>query len=176
MSLARYKPILITMCIAALGQVIHAQTGSPTALSQVQIFGMVGVTAHQTIRLNILNPGVLTPSIQPVACSAQLLFVSSQGTVLKMTSATVAPGRSYSFDLGRDTDSNVDDGRLELRAVVRSVPVLVTQSGSGQLSPPFCPLIPTLEVFDNDTGKTLVILTEPRSYPAIPGIISGGTF
>jgi hypothetical protein len=94
-------------------------------------------------------------------------FLNDQGTVLKMSTVSVIPGKSVSFDLDRDTDLAVSDRRVEIRATIR-IPALTPVASPLQPVPPqpaICNLVPSLEVFNNDTGKTQVVLTDVRSVP-----------
>ena len=122
---------------------------------------MVGLTEGQTARLNLLNPGVLPPLATGAICSAQVSFLDGKGTVLKTAPVLVAPGQSVPFDLNRDTDVTAADQRVQIRATIQipaPSPVVVS------LPQPFgCPLIPTLEIFNKDTGRTQVVITETRS-------------
>ena len=173
MYLPKYTKILfalaVTTTLSALGQ--EAST-IPVGSSRVQTFGMVGITTGQELRLNVLNAGILTPLQQPISCSVQLFFVSDQGLVLKRATTTIGPGRSQSIDFSRDADIAAGQSRVEVRAVVSSLSFAVT-SGSGRHQG-FCQLVPTLEVFDHDTGRTTAILTHPTNFISLPGIIGGG--
>ncbi|MBZ5580174.1 MAG: hypothetical protein LAP40_26745 [Acidobacteriia bacterium] len=140
-------------------------TPAPTPVTQTQTSGMVGLTTGQTARLNALNPGVPAPFATAALCSAQVSFLDDQGNVLKTESITVIPGKSVSFDLNRDKDVTASTGRLEIRATIGFPPL----TGTISTTPPvtgsavpviYCSLTPTLEVFDNDTGKTQVVLTD----------------
>ena len=174
MYLPKYTKILfalaVTTTLSALGQ--EAST-IPVGSSRVQTFGMVGITTGQDLRLNVLNAGILTPSEQPISCSVQLFFVSEQGLVLKRATTTIGPGRSQSIDISRDADIAAGQSRVEVRAVVSSLSFVAIASGSGRHQG-FCQLVPTLEVFDHDTGRTTAILTHPTSFISLPGIIGGG--
>ena len=167
----RCKPILIALGFACLQ---HAMAQAPETTSipsaqllpaaQVQVFGMVGVSTGQTIRLNVLNPGIITSSADPVGCTAQLFFFNDQGTVLKRATLTVSPRRSVSLEMNLDTDPAASGSRVEIRALVSALPLAL------QPSPLFCTLVPTVEIVDHDTGRTMVILTETRTFISIAGI------
>lgn len=176
MHLARYTPILIALSVTALDSLAQEPPTIPSGSIRVQTFGMVGVSTGQNVRLNVLNPGILTPSNSPIACAVHLLFVSDQGTVLKRAAAIVVPGRSSSLDINRDTDVSASQNRVEIRAVVTTFPLTAASSPPASPESLFCPLVPTLEVFDHDTGRTAVILTNPRVFISLPGIVGGGFF
>jgi hypothetical protein len=117
--------------------------------------GMVGLTAGQTVRLNVLNPGALAPAVATV-CAAQLSFLNTEGKVLKTTSVTVPPGESMSFNLDRDVDLIVSDVRVQVRAVIA-------------YTSNTCALLPTLEVFNDDTGRTQFVVGR---FVAIPLLLT----
>jgi len=132
-----------------------AQVSTSILFATVRTSGMVGLTAGQTARLNVLNPGALAPAATAVVCSAQLSFWTDQGTVVKTTSVSVLPGKSVSFNLNRDTDVAAAGERVEIRAVI-AYPAL----SPATTTPPtaVCGLLPTLEVFNNDTGRTQFVV------------------
>jgi hypothetical protein len=79
-------------------------------------------------------------------CSAALTYFDGTGKQLKTSTVTVAPGAIGYLDLFSDTDlALAADQRKQIRATV-TVPVAT------------CRLIPTLEIFDELTGRTSVVL------------------
>jgi hypothetical protein len=167
---------LILFGMAALGAA--QPTSFPWFFPQVQTSGMVGLTVGQTARLNVLNPGMPGPAVAVDAvCSAQLSFLNDQGVVLKTATVNVAPGKSVPIDLDRDTDlASVTDKRVELRAVIQIPPVTPVVPVLPQ--PITCALVPTLEVFNNDTGKTELIMAQfngvflPGPVVPVPGPVT----
>ena len=127
------------------------QTASPMLPVAIHTSGMVGLAEGQTARLNVLNPGALAPAVGAI-CAAQLSFLNAEGAVIKTTSVSVNPGRSASFNLDRDADLVTSDERVEIRAVI-----LYTANT--------CALLPTLEVFDDGSGRTQFVDTR---FAAIP--------
>jgi len=132
-----------------------AQSTQPMLPVAIHTSGMVGLAAGQTARLNVLNPGALAPAIS-VICAAQLSFLNAEGAVLKTTSVTVPPGQSVPFSLDRDVDLVVSDLRVEVRAVIA-------------YTSNTCALLPTLEVFDDSTGRTQFVDTR---FVAIPLLLT----
>jgi len=132
----------------------------PVLFPQVQTFGMVGLAEGQTARLNLLNPGVLPPLATGAICSAQVSFLDSKGAGLKTAPISVAPGQSVPFDLNRDTDVTAPDQRVQIRATLQ-IP-LPSPIVASPPQPWGCPLIPTLEIFDTNTGRTQIVITETR--------------
>ena len=165
MSRMNFTIVLITLSVTGFGglsRLVYAQD-PPISTSQIQTSGMVGITAGQSARLNALNPGLPAPFATAARCSAQLSFVDEQGTVLKMASVTVDPGKSMGLDLNRDKDIASAAGRVEIRAVISMPPVPSSTAAPPVIQPlPFCTLIPTLEIIDNDTLRTHVVLTDAR--------------
>ncbi len=139
--------------------------------SQTQTTPMVGISNGQVARLNALNPGVPAPLATGALCSAQLSFVDANGVTLKTKQVLVAPGKSEPLDLDHDTEAGPDTGgRFELRAVLRIPPV-----GAAGAAPGFCTIVPSLEIFDADTGKTIVVVTTTNTLPGFPTPVPGGT-
>ena len=90
-----------------------------------------------------------------------LVIADDQGKIIKSEDAQqLIAGKSITLDLNADTDLPSGTNRVQIHALT--------------LTPnPGCALIPTLEIIDNFTGKTVVILgskvTFPRPQPAQPG-------
>src|SRR5258707_1334242 len=104
-----------------------AQITSPV-FQQAQTTGMVGLADGQTARLNVLYPGVPAPLATGIICSAQLIFLNDQGSVLKTALVHVTGGKSASLDLSRPADLAVHDQRVQIRATIQVPPV---PAGSG---------------------------------------------
>lgn len=98
-------------------------------------------------------------------CTAAVSFVDASGAVLKSATLTVVPGQSMSFTLRGDTDLSLVAGdRREIRATI-GIPPFVP--GATTSSAPACKLIPTLEVFDTVSGRTLVVLGHVVTVPSV---------
>lgn len=103
--------------------------------------GLFGITPGESASLNLVNA---EPRGGRRAVDIEMLFLDADGSVLKSSPARVAQGHSavlllpYS-ELGERT------GRVHIRAMV-----LVPEHGC---------FIPSLEVFDNSTGRTEFIAT-----------------
>ena len=147
---------VVFVCLAGLAA---AQgTSLPVLFPQVQTLGMVGLAEGQTARLNVLNPGVLPPLATAAICSAQVSFLDSKGAVLKTATISVLPGQSVSFDLNHDTEVTAIDQRVQIRATLQvPIPSPIVASPPEVFG---CPLIPTLEIFNTDTGRTQIVITE----------------
>jgi len=140
------------MCaIAVSACALSAQT--------VETTGMVGIAYAETAQLNLLNPGVVPPG-DAVSCAAAVSFLDNNGVVLKTTTLAVAPGRSLPFTLRSDTDLSLLSGeRREIRVTI-TIPAITPAI-------PACKLIPTLEILDTVSGRTLVILAPAATVPSV---------
>src|SRR5262245_54471971 len=102
---------------------------------------MVGLARDQTARLNVVNIG--DPNQSP--CDVGLTFFDSRGAALARDAQTLRPGAAALLDLNRETIGD-PNARVQIRAVV-------------QFSSKDClaQVRASLEVYDNDTGKTTLI-------------------
>jgi hypothetical protein len=146
---------LIVITLWAMASV-SAQTGVG--------FAMIGVAIGQTARINALNAGSAS-STQDSSCSVTMQFLDNQGQLLKQMVVSLQPGKGTSLDLSRDQLPG-DDPRAEIRAVL-----LFGYSGGANPGPEVlqqydCNIVPSVEVFDNNTGRTSFILTDAKPLPA----------
>lgn len=132
--------LAVLMSIAALLINNPAKAARPTAVEFN--FGMIGITRDQTVRLSTLNLG-----IEPVNLSIN--FADQEGRLIKRSVEKLEAGHSIFLDL---TPGTIDAGagRLQIHASVEAGSRLGGDVGRR--------IIPTLEVFDNETGKTQVVL------------------
>jgi len=130
--------------------VVMAQ-GSLTSTQQ-HTSGVVGITAGQTAKLNVLYPSVPAPILQ-ILCTATLVIADDQGKILKSQEAQqLIGGKSIWLDLNADTDLPSGANRVQIHALT--------------LTPnPGCALIPTLEILDNSTGKTVIVMGSKVTWP-----------
>lgn len=145
------------LSILGLAGAAAAQTTSGADVTPAfRTSGIIGLAVGQTARLNVLNPGTEGPSIAGPSCSAQLAFVSAAGIVLKSVLVSVPAGQSTPFNLDREVDlASVTDLRVEVRATIQPPAVVASATPNAAT----CRLIPTLEVFDDGTGRTQYIDT-----------------
>lgn len=131
---------------------------------------MVGVVDGQAARLNVLNPGFAV-SAATVVCPAVLEFWDAQGTLLKSATVSVAAGKSSYLDLFGDKDLALTGiVRREIRATITIPPVAPTATSSAV--PTACKLIGTLEILDEFTGRTQVVLGIGHDVPG-PTVAAG---
>ncbi len=153
-----------TSCMAA-----YAQPPTP-AIPPTQGLGfpIVGVAPGQSIRINALNQ---TPSLAlqgQAGCRISLQFYDAEGQLVTESVVSVlAVGKSAALDLNRDDLPG--DGRLSLRAVLafgytggaNPPPLLLQQTAT-------CNIVPSLEIYDNDTQKTSIVVTDAKPLPGPP--------
>lgn len=142
------------------------------AADEVGIVVEGGITRGQTLRFDIVANNTWTgPRV------LQLTVFDSQGNIVV---TFVFPPRSlngggvYSsfFDLNADNQQlplafGDGNGRAELTGIVRGVRAGPNQTV--QPSPPNCGFVASAEIFDNNTGKTLVHITGLPLLTCHPG-------
>jgi hypothetical protein len=107
---------------------------------------VVGIAAGQTARLNVLYPSIPAPLLQ-VMCAVTVSIVDDQGGVLKTQDFQMLGGKTSSLSLNADTD--LPGGHTALIHALTLTPA--TSSAGG-----YCEVLPSLDIVDNATGKTLV--------------------
>ena len=124
---------------------------------------MVGVTADQVARINVLAPSINPPDPDRPerACLVTLRVFDAEGRLVADSEGLEVPtgqARSFEFPVPPGTD-----GRAQLRAVVLSAnPPEPDMPAGGP-----CPVVSTLEVYDAATGRT-TILAAPAINPPEP--------
>ncbi len=157
----------LTCALAVSGLALFAQV-APVP-NTIETTGMAGIAEGQTAQLNLLNPGVLPPATG-VACTAAVSFIDSTGTVVKSATLVVLPGKSNSLAVRSDIDLKLTSAndRREVRATI-AIPSIVPPPTASSTAPiTACKLIPTLEIFDTSSGRTLVTLGHVTALPAVP--------
>lgn len=143
--------IVVLLAFAGMSQ------AQPPVFPVMRTLGVVGITTGQTARIAVLNGGSPLPTALAAAhCTAVVTFLNDQGAVLKTATVTVDAGKSATVDLNRDTDVPAGTPRVEIHATVAATPV----AGTGPQPMRFCSVTPTLQVFDNASGKTTVVLAQ----------------
>jgi hypothetical protein len=106
----------------------------------------VGITRGQTARLTFANVGEIRGFI------INWRFIDADGEIVGHSEQplTIASGKMVFVDLDRDTLPR-NEPRVQIRAEVE---VLIPRNPRNNLSA-------SLEVFDNDTGKTTVFIGDP---------------
>ena len=127
-------------------------------------FGLLGVAEGQSLRINALNLGNRS-STSATGCEVTLRFLDTKGTVLRENVVRLSAGQGAFLDLRRAQVSD-QPGRATVRAVL-----LFGFGGGGAPPGPDvrqnfdCNIVPTLELFDDSTGRTTVVLTDARPLP-----------
>ena len=106
----------------------------------------VGITLGQTARLTFANVG------EPRGFIVNWRFIDADGVIVARSERplTIPFGKMASVDLNRDTLTR-NEARVQIRAEVEVLPP----------GDPHSNLSSSLEVFDNDTGKTTVFIWNP---------------
>ena len=133
---------LMSMLLLFLGA--HAEPAQAFEDPNEKPSPMVGLASGQTARLNVVNIG--DPSIEP--CEVQMVFYDSQGKALARDVQKLDPGVATFLDVGY-SDIGDPNARVQIRAGVKVV--------IGD--PTLC--LSSLEVFDNETGRTTVFIGDP---------------
>jgi hypothetical protein len=123
------------------------------------IVGPLGLTAEQTARFSVV-------AHPPNPCIGTMDFIDTGGNpLLPPTSVTLQPNQALSVDLAGAFAGNSALGGP--RADVIAVFTPTTQLGTAPSTPNAC--LPSLEVFDQLTGYTRVLLLPaPENNPAPP--------
>ena len=172
---------LVAVCVVAVALIgsmrrAEAQGTTPVAIPSTEFSsGMVGLASGQTARLNIVNVGAPAPS--PLPCVLVLAFRDSDDKILKQMFVSVTTGKAALLDLtqsdiadtSRDHGRGTNAARLQIRGIGYN-PLL--SPGPAIPQPLSCNLVPTLELFDTQTGRTAAIVTDfrtPSSSNPAPG-------
>jgi len=148
--------LAVVVGILGFAERTEAQGPVPSVLPSVQFSsGMVGLASGQTARLNVVNVGIPNPSSLP--CVLALAFLDSDSKILKQMFVSVGFGNAAFVDLAM---GNIGPGRVQIRGIGYN-PLLTP--GSAIPQPLSCSFVPTLELFDTETGRTSAIVTDFRT-------------
>jgi hypothetical protein len=162
MNIMKCFSILATIVFSA---VLATAQGNFIA-SQQHNSSVVGIAAGQTAKLSVLYPSVPAPLLQ-VMCAVTVSIVDDQGTVLRTQDFLMLGGKSVSVSLNADTDLP-GDHHAQIHALTLT-PATAPTGG-------YCSVLPSLDIVDNATGKTVVHLETTVTYPrplAVPLGIPG---
>ena len=140
---------VFTMLVTA-GTVLSAINANAQASDEISYrsTGMFGITQNQTARLNVVldDPFLRDDPFFQV----ELSFVDGEGNILSQKVYDIEAGKAAFLDLkGRDILGQ-SRNRAQMRAVVRFVGTPDTLPAEN--------CIPTLEVFDSESGETRFLL------------------
>jgi hypothetical protein len=147
--------ILTTFGILRNTKPVQAQDVAPPQPERVS-FGMIGIAAGQTARINVVNTSFVVCPCDRVV----LTFRNPQGQLLRngrseviRQSVELQPGESTFLDLNYD-EYPPGPSRLQLRAVITIIPPLVRDPNDG--------IVSTVEVINNANGRTqFAVFTNP---------------
>ena len=154
----------VAVSVVAVITILDAQVSVPNipAFPQMVTFGMTGLANDQTARVNALGLPVGGPIIANALCQVTMQFLDDHGKMLASSTQPVIQGESVHFDLRR-ADIDVDTDRREIRATVRTAFITPTATPVAF----GCSVLPTLEIFNQDTGRTMTMITQTQSMPLI---------
>ena len=116
------------------------------------VWGMMGVTPSDTIRINVVN--MQFGGVPPDPCKVTMRFLDPSGRILEQQLFTVSPTQAASLDY---TPVGVGNFRLEVHPVVS----MTSNEPAG------CNAIGSVEVFNTSSGETTVF-AHPI-YISLPG-------
>lgn len=143
------KLVTTALVIGMLSSIWVVSTTRPAVASEENreetlAFGVGNITRGQTARLHVVTIG------NPNDFPAELVIYDSQGNVLARSLERLIPGKAVFLDLSFDQQAGTAGNRLEFYAIVRFDRGRVLGY-----------VIPTLEVLEDVTGKTLFMIADP---------------
>ena len=154
------NPLTLTSLLLVTSVAMEAQQAYQPGVS----FPMIGIAAGETARLNAVNLGT-SSSTANSSCTVTFAFLDVNGQTLTDNKViTLAPGQAAFLDLSRSQLLG-SDPRREVRAVL-----FFGYSGG---APPTadilqqfdCGIVPSLEVFDDKSGRSSYVLTNAQALP-----------
>jgi len=152
--------VVLALTTGAVWKLRPVHAGDPPEPDRAR-FGMIGLTRGQHIRINIADGDPPDPDRPVSTFNVVLAFVDGAGHVLTnprtgepiRKTVTLQNGQSGFLTINGDVFLTSGERRMEVR------PVVVSQRQSqptDSLSPPD-PCVPTVEVIDNDSLRTLFV-------------------
>jgi hypothetical protein len=167
--------LYVFLGMLSFGATLLAQTPVNPIFLQAVTTGMVGFSLNQTAELNVLNanPVAGTTGATATICTVQLEFRDAQGALLKQLFVNnISPGATASLTLKRAEAGSLSVPRLAIRGMVRSDPTSTPPPGAAipVIFVAGCPVMTTLEIFNDDTGNTQLVTSDTRLMS--PGIFA----
>jgi hypothetical protein len=162
--------IIATFGIFQSTKSVQAQDQLPPPVGDRISFGMVGITAGQTMRVNVSNIIAASDSgFPPGPTRVAFIVVNSRGQALRNRSGVVIR-KTVELERGDSTFLDIDFGeipppigdRLQLRAVITVVPP--GSPDSNQIPLVGDRIVSTVEVINNANGRTQFAIS---ALPAI---------
>lgn len=166
--------VLIALVAVALVGVrirVRAQVDvAPTEVRRPALFGIMGITRTQTVRISVANiSSAGDPFYPPDPCRVVIYFVDAGGDMLRNSDGQpirrevmLEAGHSAFLQINGSDFIARDETRLNFRPVVR---VLVSPPDPNRTFPPD-PCVPTLEIIENGTGRTSLL------FAGTPNLVS----
>jgi len=159
------KPLLVivvpvmALCAVFAAFRLGAQPSIPISISQqLSTFGMVGLAAGETARLNAF----LIPTGGPIiagGCQVTFTFYDDKGASLGTTTLPVTQGQAAHFDLAGTVVT-----LQEVRGTVRTA---FNSPTAGVRAPTtICSIVPTEEIF-NSAGQVTAVLELSHALPTV---------
>jgi hypothetical protein len=149
---------------AGLALVLISGTASAQAPYQPGVgFAIVGIATGESALVSALNLGTASPRSN-TSCGVTLQFLDAQGHVLKQTVVKLQPGKAASLGLSRETVPT-PGSRAEIRAVLLFGYAGGAPPGPAMLQQFDCNIVPSLQIYDDHTGRTSFVLTDVKSLP-----------
>ena len=140
--------IVVAMLVAAMWMAWPAGREAAAREYGFLAYGVAAISPGETARLHVVTVGI--PDLQP----AELVIYDREGNILAHSTEYLRPGSAAALDLSfpEPPAVAVPGNRLEFYAEVRF---------ARQRGPDRGYVIPSLEVLDNDTGKTIRLVVDP---------------
>ena len=139
---------LFALAILLTATVFTGAVSAQTTANISRSTGMFGITQNQTARLNVVRDD---PFFQDDPfLRVELSFVDGEGNILSQQVYNIEAGKAAFLDLKGSDVIGRSGNRAQMRAVVKFVGTPDTRLVEN--------CIPTLEVFDNESGETRFLL------------------
>jgi hypothetical protein len=148
-----FAPIVIALAAAIIS------AAQPASIIGVAL-PVASISAGQTARISAFNMGT-SGSPPEASCAVTMRFLDLQGAVLKEAAATIVVTKAASLDFAYPVPGA--PSRVGLRAELLFGAVTGAPPGPDKHDQFDCSnIVPSLEIFDNATGRSSVILTTSR--------------
>jgi hypothetical protein len=124
---------------------------------------MIQIASGERARVNAQNLEAGS-SAKDSSCSVTLQFLDTGGRVVKQTVVLLRSGKVASLELSR-AELPGDDARVEIRAVLLFGYYGGVPPGPALAQQLDCNIVPSLQVFDDRTGKMKLVLTDAKPLP-----------
>jgi hypothetical protein len=134
------------------------------ATSSYVTFGMAGIASTETARVNVLNLAAGGPLFLGGSCQVTVTFLDAGGNTLATQTLPVGQSQSAHFDLLR-SQAGAGPDPVEIRATVSAV--FSVSATAATSSPAFCSIVPTMEIFNQNTGSTVAHLETTHTLSTV---------